>query len=56
MIIIATRCVDCPFMSVVNEEQTCNIAVPRNRPITGDEDRPTWCKMRKEQVIVRDYK
>jgi len=56
MIFIVTKCADCPFMAVVNGERTCNIATPRQRPITEDEDRPFWCKMRKEQIIVRDFK
>ncbi len=56
MIFVVTKCADCPFMAVVNGERTCNIATPRQRPITEDEDRPFWCKMRKEQIIVRDFK
>lgn len=56
MIFIVTRCDDCPFMRMVDNERTCYIATPRHRPIPAEDDRPTWCKMRKEQVIVRDFK
>lgn len=56
MIIIVTKCSECPFLSIVDSQSVCNVATPRYRPILCEEDRPTWCKMRKEQVIVRDFK
>lgn len=56
MIFVVTKCVECPFLSMANSQRVCNVATPRHRPITGDEDRPSWCKMRKEQIIVRDFK
>lgn len=42
-------------MAMADGVRVCNIAIPYQRPI-GDEERPTWCKLRKEQVIVRDFK
>jgi hypothetical protein len=56
MIFVVTKCADCPFMSTVDGHRACNIAIPHQRPIADDEERPSWCKMRKEQIIVRDFK
>jgi hypothetical protein len=56
MIFVVTKCVDCPFLSMINNERTCNIATPCHRPIPIEDARPSWCKMRKEQIIVRDFK
>lgn len=56
MIFVVTKCADCPFLSMVNGQRVCNIAIPYQRPISEDEVRPSWCKMRKEQIIVRDFK
>jgi len=56
MIFVVTKCADCPFLSMVDGHRACNIAIPHHRPIPDDEERPSWCKMRKEQIIVRDFK
>lgn len=56
MIFVVTKCADCPFLNMVNGHRACNIATPQQRPIPDDEARPSWCKMRKEQIIVRDFK
>ena len=56
MIIVVSKCVECPFMAVVEGERVCNIAVPYQRSVGEDGERPSWCKLRKEQVIVRDFK
>ncbi|GAB1411019.1 hypothetical protein MASR1M90_21730 [Desulfovibrionales bacterium] len=55
MIVVIRKCLECPFMALVDGVKVCNIATPYQRP-TGDEDRPSWCKLRKEQIIVRDFK
>lgn len=54
--LVATKCEECPFLSTVDGQRGCNVAIPRQRPIADDEERPFWCKMRKEQIIVRDFK
>ncbi|MDY0275887.1 MAG: hypothetical protein RBR42_10720 [Desulfomicrobium sp.] len=56
MIFVITQCTDCPFLHLVDGQKTCNVALPKGRPITPDVDRPVWCKLRKEQIIVRDFK
>jgi len=56
MIFVVTRCDDCPFLALVDGLRACNIATPRLRPLPEDEERPSWCKMRKEQIIVRDFR
>jgi len=56
MIFVVTKCDECPFMSMVDGLRACNVAIPRYRPIPPEDVRPTWCKMRKEQIIVRDFK
>ena len=56
MIFVVTKCDDCPCLNEKNGQRGCNAAIPRNRPIPEGEDRPFWCKLYKEQIIVRDYK
>lgn len=56
MIFVITKCVDCPFLNLANGKKTCNVALPKGRPIELDTERPAWCKLRKEQIIVRDFK
>jgi hypothetical protein len=51
-----TACDECPFLGVFEGERVCNVGPPPRRPLPGDEDRPFWCRMRKEQIIVRDFK
>lgn len=34
----------------------CVIATPPMRPIVEETDRPSWCKLYKEQIIVRDFR
>jgi len=54
--IVVERCNQCPFLSFVNGRRACNVATPCRRPIFDEDERPTWCKMLKEQIIVRDFK
>jgi hypothetical protein len=47
---------ECPFWRQDGNERMCVIATPPMRPILTEEtDRPSWCKLRKEQIIVRDF-
>jgi hypothetical protein len=55
MILVVTKCMQCPFMRRENNEKCCIIATPPMRPILSDEERPPWCTLRKEQIIVRDF-
>ena len=56
MIIIATACGQCPFLSLEEDRRVCNISLPKHRPVDDESGRPSWCRLRKEQVIVRDFK
>jgi hypothetical protein len=56
MIIIATVCKECPFSSIEKGKRVCNISLPKHRAVETEDDRPFWCRLRKEQVIVRDFK
>ena len=53
---VVTACGECPFLSIVEGRRVCNIGPPSQRPIAEEDDRPSWCRMRKEQIIVRDFK
>lgn len=57
MVLVVTKCLECPFLRREGAERLCVIATPPMRPIlTEDNDRPMWCKLRKEQIIVRDFR
>ncbi|MDO4766958.1 MAG: hypothetical protein Q4B25_02260 [Pseudomonadota bacterium] len=56
MIIIATACGQCPFLSLEEDRRVCNISLPKHRPVDDESGRPSWCRLRKEQVVVRDFK
>ena len=53
---VVTACNECPFLSLVEGRRVCNVGPPSQRPIPDEDDRPSWCRMRKEQIIVRDFK
>jgi hypothetical protein len=53
---VVSRCDECPFLSTVEGRRVCNVGPPAHRPIPDEDDRPFWCRMRKEQIIVRDFK
>lgn len=56
MILVVTKCMECPFWRQDGNERMCVIATPPMRPILTEEtDRPSWCKLRKEQIIVRNF-
>ena len=46
------ECDHCPFF-FQNEKRRCNIANPKGRPILTDGERPVWCVLRKEVVVIR---
>ncbi|SHI47954.1 hypothetical protein [Halodesulfovibrio aestuarii] len=47
-----TECNDCPFY-FQNEKRRCNIANPKGRPILAECERPVWCVLRKEMVLIK---
>lgn len=55
MITIVRKCKDCPFLTSVGENIWCNVSTPKGRSVDLDEDRPSFCPLRKEQVIVREF-
>lgn len=59
MIMIVKTCDDCPFChrnAPGEAPKACVVSTPRFRPILDDDgDRPQWCKLRKEQFIVREF-
>jgi len=53
MILVIRTCSECPMMRTDNGANVCAVATPKNRPIPGDTDRPSWCPLRREKVIVQ---
>jgi hypothetical protein len=56
MILVITKCDQCPLCVKTTTERMCNVATPPRRPIHDDAVRPTWCPLRKEQIVIRDFK
>lgn len=54
MIIVVRKCVDCPFCFKTEPHSQCSVSTPKMRPLDEDLDRPSWCPLRREQVIVRE--
>lgn len=56
MILVVTKCQECPFLNQDGDQKSCNVALPKGRPVTTASERPSWCRLRREQIIVRDFK
>lgn len=54
MIYVIGKCDECPFCVVHEEYKTCNVATPKFRKMELAVERPMWCALRREQVIVRE--
>lgn len=50
--IAVDECEECPFF-YQNERLRCNIANPKGRPMLDDGERPVWCVLRKEVILIR---
>ena len=46
------NCPRCPFF-FEDEKRRCNVANPKGRPILSGDERPVWCALRKEVIVVR---
>lgn len=56
MIIVVKRCKGCPFLTFGEEMHRCNASNPTGRPVAPEEvERPSFCPLRREQVIVREF-
>lgn len=55
MIIIVRKCKDCPFLSELPDVSRCNISTPPRRPLHELDERPSFCPLRREQAIVREF-
>ena len=55
MIMVVKTCKDCPFLTNVNESVWCNVSMPIGRPVDPKLERPSFCPLRREQVIVRAF-
>lgn len=53
MILVIQKCVDCPFCTQ-GEPAHCSVSTPKHRPLDTKHQRPSWCPLRREQVIVRE--
>lgn len=53
MIVVVRNCSDCPFCSK-GDPARCSVSTPKHRPLDIKLDRPSWCPLRREQVIVRE--
>ena len=55
MIIAVKRCRECPFLTNWDDKQRCNVSNPKGRPLALEEfDRPSFCPLRREKVIVQE--
>ena len=64
MIVVVKNCDVCPFaLPQPGQEceggpqvcQTCALSTPKFRSLFEFPKRPEWCKLRREQVIVREF-
>lgn len=55
MIVIVKKCEDCPFAGMEDGLHVCSVATPKNRPLHDYPKRPDWCRLSREQVIVREF-
>ena len=46
------ECENCPFY-YEDGKRRCNVANPKGRPILSEGERPVWCALRKEVIVVR---
>lgn len=53
MILVIRACTECPMMRTGDNAPVCAVATPKNRPIPSGADRPSWCPLRREKVIVQ---
>lgn len=55
MIVVVKRCKDCPFLTQVEDNVWCNASTPKGRPVDPEAQRPSFCPLRREQVIIREF-
>ncbi len=53
MIRVVTECNVCPFCHRVEGIRRCAVSSPKMKGIHEEADRPSWCVLRREAVIVR---
>jgi hypothetical protein len=56
MIIVIRKCAECPMMRNREQGEVCAVSTPKERPIPEVAQRPNWCPLRREQIIVREFK
>ncbi len=58
MIYVVTRhCTECPFLTESEGVKICNASMPPKRPVGKEPakaERPSWCVLRREKVIVSE--
>ncbi|MGE4297748.1 MAG: hypothetical protein AB7E47_06935 [Desulfovibrionaceae bacterium] len=57
MIVVVKLCKECPFCRRADAGlgPQCAVSNPPDRPIPEGDQRPQWCRLGKEQVIVREF-
>lgn len=55
MIVIVRTCKDCPCLTQVDDKAWCNASTPKGRPVDPEEERPSFCPLRREQIIIREF-
>jgi len=56
MIFIVKKCAECPFFAPKDAiSGTCSVSTPHHRPLALGDERPSFCLLRREQVIVREF-
>lgn len=54
MILVVRNCKDCPFCVDRDGRMFCNVSTPKKREILLEDERPNFCKLRRESVIVKE--
>jgi hypothetical protein len=55
MILVVSKCAECPMVRTEDETKVCAVSTPKGRPIPDLNDRPSFCPLRREQIIVRQF-
>jgi hypothetical protein len=54
MIIVAKVCAECPFCQKKEDIWECKVSTPKERPVADLPERPSFCPLRREKVIVQE--
>lgn len=55
MIVIVRKCQECPCLTQTDDNAWCNASTPKGRPVDPKAERPSFCPLRREQIIIREF-